>query len=165
MSADKSNRYRISSKFVLLKIGIGIGLLSILISTYQAFQANFVPSDVVISIVLTIVILFGILYFISTGKRVDYDDVKQVLYIVDEKRDCEIQVPVERIQMIQVSSLSGQGRGAYKIVYLDDSQFTQRIWVFTIPFDRSIDTIITDAELKNPNFEKRIWSIGWNEFI
>jgi len=41
--------------------------------------------------------LAGIFYFVSTRKRIDYDDIKQVLYIVDTKSKTETEIPVSQL--------------------------------------------------------------------
>jgi anionic cell wall polymer biosynthesis LytR-Cps2A-Psr (LCP) family protein len=109
------------------------------------------------------VALTAVFYFVSTRKRVDYDDIKQVLYIVDTKKQTEIEVPVEKVDKILYSAIGGRGNNSYVIVYRDIYNQRQKVRLFSIPFDNSVDTIITDAKLKNPDLVTRNWSIGWNE--
>ena len=107
----------------------------------------------------------GIFYFVSTMKRIDYDDIKQTLYIVNTKAQTEIEVPVEKIDKIYLSAFGGRGNSSYVIVYRDFHNQQQKVRLFPIPFDNSIKTIKIDTELKNPNVVIRNWTFGWNEFF
>jgi hypothetical protein len=109
--------------------------------------------------------LTGLLVFVYTRKRIDYDDIKQILYVVDTKRQTEIEIPVEKIDKILYSAIGGRGNKSYVIVYRDFHNHRQKVRLFPIPFDNSIDTIITDTKLQNPNLVTRNWSIGWNELF
>lgn len=104
--------------------------------------------------------LTGIFYFLNTKKRIDYDDVKQTLYIVDTKAQTEIEVPVEKIDKICLSAFSGRGNSSYVIVYRDFQDQQQKVRLFPILFDNSIKTIKTDTKFKNPNVVIRNWAFG-----
>lgn len=107
----------------------------------------------------------GILYFVCTRKRIDYDDINQIVFVVDEKRQTETNIPVEKIDKVLYSSIGGSGNKSYVIIYRDFHNQRQKVRLFPIPFDNSIDTIITDIKLKNPDLVTRNWSIGWNELL
>lgn len=109
------------------------------------------------------VALTAIFYFVNTRKRIDYDDIKLVLYVVDTERQTEIEIPVEKIDKILYSAIGGRGNKSYVIIYRDIYNQKQKVRLFPIPFDNSIETIITDAKLKNPDLVTRNCSIGWNE--
>jgi hypothetical protein len=127
-------------------------------------SANFNEKSIT-GLTLGTIALTAIFYFVSTRKRIDYDDIKQTLYVVDTKKDTEIEVPVENIDKILYSSFGGRGTGSYVIVYRDFHNQQQRVRLFPIPFDNTIDTIKTDAKLKNPDLVTRNWSVGWNELF
>ena len=165
MTADNQNRYRVSTKFTLLKVGLLIGLLSIIINLVREIQRDTFNQKAVIGLTLGTIALAGIFYYILTIKRIDYDDIKQTLYIVDTKAQTEIEVPVENIDKIYLSAFGGRGNYSYVIVYRDFHNQQQKIRLFTIPFDNSIKTIKTDTELKNPNVIIRNWTFGWNELF
>ncbi len=109
--------------------------------------------------------LTAIFYFINTRKRIDYDDIKQTLYIVDTKTQTEIEVPVEKIDKIYLSAFGGRGNSSYVIVYRDFDNQQQKVRLFPILFDNSIKTIKADTEFKNPNVIIRNWTFGWNELF
>jgi hypothetical protein len=94
--------------------------------------------------------LTGIFYFVSTRKRIDYDDVKQALYIVNSKTQTEIEIPVERIDEIYRSAFGIRFNASYVIIYRDAGNQQQKIRLFPIPFDNSINTITADTRLKSP---------------
>jgi len=111
-------------------------------------------------------VLTGILYFVGTRKRIDYDDIKQILYVVDIKKQTEIEISVEKIDEILYSDIGfGSGNYSYVIYYRDVYNQKQKVRLFPIPFDNSIDTIIIDTKLRNPDLVTRKWSIWWNEFF
>lgn len=117
MTADNQNRYRVSTKFTLLKVGLLVGLLSIVINVVREFRSDTFNQKAVIGLTLGTIALGGIFYYISTRKRIDYDDIKQILYIVDTKAQTEIEVPIENIDKIYLSALGVQGFYSYVIVY------------------------------------------------
>jgi hypothetical protein len=165
VTTDNSNRFRISTKFTLVKVFVFIGLFSIVINLIREMRsANFNEKSIT-GLTLGTIALTAIFYFVSTRKRIDYDDIKQTLYVVDTKKDTEIEVPVENIDKILYSSFGGRGTGSYVIVYRDFHNQQQRVRLFPIPFDNTIDTIKTDAKLKNPDLVTRNWSVGWNELF
>jgi hypothetical protein len=129
-------------------------------------QSNSFTQQSIIGLILGALALTGLLYFVSTRKRIDYDDIKQTLYVVDTKRDTEIEIPVENIDKILFSSVGFyRGNHSYMIIYRDFYNQKQKVRLFTIQFDDSIDTIIADTKLKNPNLITRNWSFGLNEFF
>jgi hypothetical protein len=103
---------------------------------------------------------------VITRKRIDYDDIKEILYLVDLKRQTETEIPVEHIDKILYSTIgTAQPFGSYVIIYRDYQNQKQKFRLFPIPFDNSIDIIKTDAKAKNPNLITRNWSIGLNELF
>ena len=165
MTADNQNRYRVSTKFTILKIGILVGLFSIIFNLVRDFRNDTFTSKSIAGLTLGGIAMTGILYFVSTMKRIDYDDIKQTLYIVNTKAQTEIEVPVEKIDKIYLSAFGGRGNSSYVIVYRDFHNQQQKVRLFPIPFDNSIKTIKIDTELKNPNVVIRNWTFGWNEFF
>ena len=162
---NNQNRYRVSTKFTLLKVGLLIVLLSIIINFVREIQSDTFNQKAIIGLTLVTIALTGIFYFISTRKRIDYDDNKQTLYIVDTKTQTEIEVPVENIDEIYLSAFGGTGNSSYVIVYRDFHHQQQKVRLFPIPFDDSIKTIKADTELKNQNVVIRNWTFGWNELF
>ena len=165
MTLDNPNRYRVSTKFTIFKIGILVGLFSIGFNLVKDFRNDTFTSESLTGLTLGGIALTGIIYFISTRKRIDYDDIKQTLYIVDTKKQTETQIPVDKIDKILYSAIGGRGQNSYIIVYHDFHNQKQKLRLFTIPFDNSVDTIISDAKFKNPALLTRKWSFGWNEFF
>jgi hypothetical protein len=163
VTTDNSNRFRISTKFTLVKIFVFIGLFSVVFNLVREICNDTINQKSITGLTLGAVALTAVFYFVSTRKRVDYDDIKQVLYIVDTKKQTEIEVPVEKVDKILYSAIGGRGNNSYVIVYRDIYNQRQKVRLFSIPFDNSVDTIITDAKLKNPDLVTRNWSIGWNE--
>jgi hypothetical protein len=163
VTTDNSNRFRISTKFTLVKIFVFIGLFSVVFNLVREIRNDTINQKSITGLTLGAVALTAVFYFVSTRKRVDYDDIKQVLYIVDTKKQTEIEVPVEKVDKILYSAIGGRGNNSYVIVYRDIYNQRQKVRLFSIPFDNSVDTIITDAKLKNPDLVTRNWSIGWNE--
>ena len=166
MTVDSPNRYRVSTKFIIVKVVACIGLFSIIFNLFRNTSHDTFNQKSIIGLTLGTIAFTGILYFVSTRKRIDYDDIKQTLYVVDTKRQTEIEIPVEKIDKILYSAIGfGRGNYSYVIVYKDFHNQKQKVRLFPIPFDNSIKTIITDTELKNPGLVTRNWSIGWNEFF
>ena len=127
MTADNQNRYRVSTKFTLLKVGLLIGLLSIVINVVREFQSDTFNQKAIIGLTLGTIVLGGIFYYIITRKRIDYDDIKQILYIVDTKAHTEIEVPVEKIDKIYLSAFGGRGNYSYVIMYRDFHNQQQKV--------------------------------------
>jgi hypothetical protein len=142
-----------------------IGLFSIVFSTIREIGNDTFSQKSITGLSLGTIALTGLLVFVYTRKRIDYDDIKQILYVVDTKRQTEIEIPVEKIDKILYSAIGGRGNKSYVIVYRDFHNQRQKVRLFPIPFDNSIDTIITDTKLQNPNLVTRNWSIGWNELF
>ena len=148
-----------------MKIGLLIGLLSIIINLVREVRSDTSNLKAIIGLTLGTIALTGIFYFINTRRRIDYDDIKQTLYIVDTKTQTEIEVPVEKIDKIYLSAFGGRGNSSYVIVYRDFHNQQQKVRLFPILFDNSIKTIKLDTELKNPNVIIRNWTFGWNELF
>lgn len=165
MTADNSNRFRVSTKFTLVKVFLFIGLFSIVFNLVREVRGGTINEKSIIVLTLGTIVLIAIFYFVNTRKRIDYDDIKQTLYVVDTKSQTEIEVPVENIDKILYSSFGGRGIGSYVIVYRDFHNQQKKARLFPIPFDNTIETIKTDAKLKNPDLVTRNWSIGWNELF
>jgi hypothetical protein len=164
MTPDNPNRYRVSSKMTILKIGLFIGLFAVVFNivrelTDNSFSVNIFP------FLFAGIVLAVIYFYINNLKQIDYDDIKQTLYVVDSKAQTEIEVPVEKIDKIYLSAFGGRGNSSYVIVYRDFHNQQQKVRLFPILFDDSIKTIKTDTELKNPNVVIRNWSFGWNEIF
>lgn len=148
----------------MVKIFVFVGLFSIVFNIIRDTRNNSFNQKSIIGLTLGTIALTGLLYFVTTRKRIDYDDVKQTLYVVDRKSQTETEIPVEKIDKILYSAVGfGKGNYSYVIVYRDFHNQTQKVRLFPIFFDNSIETIKTDARLKNPNLITRNWSIGWNE--
>ncbi len=166
MTTDNPNRFRVSTKFTIVKIFVFVGLFAIILNLIKEIQNNSLNQKSITGLSLGTLALTGLLYFVSTRKRIDYDDIKQTLYVVDTKNQTEIEIPVEKIDKILFSSVGfGRGNYSYIIIYRDFHNQKQKVRLFPILFDNSIDTIKTDTKLKNPNLVTRNWSIGWNELF
>ncbi len=166
LTIDNSNRHRISTKFTVIKIVLLFGLFSIAYNLIKDIRNDTCTQNSIAGLTLGTIAVTGLLYFVSTRKRIDYDDIKQTLYVVDTKRHTEIEIPVEKIDKILFSSIGiGKGYYSYVIIYKDFHNQKQKVRLYTIPFDNSIDTIKMDAKLKNPNLVTRNWSVGLNEFF
>jgi hypothetical protein len=166
MKTDNPNRYSVSSKFTLIKIFVIVGFLSIAFNLVREFRNDTLDQKSITGLVLGTVAMAGIFYFVSTRKRIDYDDIKQAVYIVDTKQNNEIEIPVEKIDKILYSSIGfGNGTYSYLIVYKDSLNQQQKVRLFTTASDHSIQTIIADAKLKNPNLVATNWSFGGNELF
>jgi len=162
---DNSNRYRVSTNFLIAKIIIAAFLLITLLHLVNGILNHSVTGTNIASQGLIIIILTLVFYYVSTRKRIDYDEVKQIMYIVDTKNQTETAIPVEKIDKILFSALGGNTSNSYVIVYRDFQNVKQKVRLFTIMFNHSIDTIKTDAALKNPHLVIRNWSVGINELF
>ena len=162
---ENSNRYRVSTNFALLKVFVFVGFFSIVFNLIRDFRNDTFNTKSITGLTLGTIALAGIYYYVSTRKRIDYDDIKQTLYIVDTKTQAEIEVPVESIDKIYLSAFGGRGNSSYVIVYRDFHNQQQNVRLFPILFDNSIKTIKKDTELKNPNVVIRNWTFGWNELF
>ena len=115
---------------------------------------------------MSVIAFLFILRYLNSRNRIDYDDIKQVLYVVNEKENTEVEIPVDRIDKILYSAIGfSQGYRSYIIIYRDLTNQKNKIRLFPIYFDKSIETIKIDAKLKNPNLVTRNWTIGWNELF
>ena len=147
---ESSNRYRVSAKLTMVRVGIFICLFAIIVNIIREFEDNLI-SITIIPFLFAGVMLTAIYYYISNLKRIDYDDIRQTLYIVDTKSQSEIEVPVENIDKILYSSFGGRANPSYVIFYRDFHNQQQKVRLFPILFDNSIATIKTDTEFKNPH--------------
>lgn len=162
MITENLNRYRVSSKMILLKVGIFIGIFTITFNIIRALKEHTL-SLTVLPLVFAGLLLTWIYFYVNNLKQIDYDDIKQTLYIVDTKKQTEIEVPVEKIDKIYLSAFGGRGNSSYVIVYRDFHNQQQKVRLFPILFDNSISIIKTDTELKNPDVVIQNWTFGWNE--
>ena len=165
MTNYNSNRYRVSTKFTILKVFVFVGFISIVLNLVRDFRNDTFNTKSITGLTLSTIALVGIYYYVSTRKQIEYDNIKQTLYIVDTKTQTEIEVPVENIDKIYLSAFGGRGNSSYVIVYRDFHSKQQKVRLFPILFDNSIKTIKTDAELKNPNVVIRNWTFGLNELF
>ena len=164
MRTESPNRFRISTKFTIVKIFVIVGILSIVFNLIRDIRNETFTEKSIAILILGTIALTGILYFVSTRKRIDYDDIKQILYVVDVKKRTEIEISVDKIDKILYSSIGlGSGNYSYIIMYRDFHNQELKVRLFPIPFDNSIDTIIIDTKLRNPDLVTRNW--GWNEFF
>jgi hypothetical protein len=163
---ESPNRFRISTKFTIVKIFVFVGIFSIFFNVIRDIRNETFTEKSIAVLTLGTLVLTGILYFVGTRKRIDYDDIKQILYVVDIKKQTEIEISVEKIDEILYSDIGfGSGNYSYVIYYRDVYNQKQKVRLFPIPFDNSIDTIIIDTKLRNPDLVTRKWSIWWNEFF
>ena len=63
---NNQNRYRVSTKFTLLKVGLLIVLLSIIINFVREIRSETFNQKAIISLALGVIALIGFFYFIST---------------------------------------------------------------------------------------------------
>ena len=63
---NNQNRYRVSTKFTLLKVGLLIVLLSIIINFVREIRSDTFNQKALIGLTLGAIALTGIFYFIST---------------------------------------------------------------------------------------------------
>lgn len=165
MITDNTNRYRVSTKFIFAKIFVFIGFFSVVFNLIKDIHSDTFTQTSITKLTLATIGLIGVFYFVITRKRIDYDDIKQILYVVDLKKQTEIEIPVEHIDKILYSAIGARPFGSYVIIYRDFQNQKQKLRLFPILFDNSIDTIKTDAKVKNPNLVTRNWSVGWNELF
>lgn len=159
------NRYRISSKFILAKIIIALGLCLLIYSWSSDFYNQVLSQKTAVHFLGTLLLL-GIFIFLSTAKRIEYDNVECKLYVFHFRGQLVDEIPVEKIDKILYSAI-GLGRGLYSyvFVYKDIHGQRKKARLFPIPFSNYIDTIITDTKLRNPNVVTRNWSLGINELF
>jgi len=120
---------------------------------------NTLTAPILVAATIAIIIFSLLLFYLNTRKVVEYDDVKQVLYILSSKDILEFEVPVEKINEIVLSTIGFDRLGySYVIIFNDFQNQKQKIRFFTIPFHRDIDTLIADTKYKNPNLIARPWS-------
>ena len=165
MTTDDLNRYRISTNFTFLKVIIVVLFLFLVFNLVSDIRKDAVSPKSVFGRSFILLALAGIFNFLRTRKRVDYDDVKQMIYLVDTKAQTEIEIPVEKVDKIYVSAFSAQGHSSYIIVYRDIHNQQHNLRLFPILFDDSINTIKAEARYKNPDVVIRGWTLGWNELF
>lgn len=165
MTTSSTNRHRISANFLLVKVFVFIGLFSVVFNLIRGIRSDTFTQTSITELTLAAVALIGLFYYVATRKRIDYDDRKQILYLIDKKMQTEVEIPVEHIDKILYSAIGAQPFGSYVIIYRDFQNQKQKLRLFPILFDNSINTIKKDAKAKNPNLVTRNWSIGWNELL
>lgn len=134
----------------ILKIGLLIGLFAIVFNIVRELKDNSLSLNI-LPFLFAGIVLTVIYFYINNLKQIEYDDIKQTVYIVDNKAQTEIEVPVNKIDKIYLSAFGGRGNSSYVIVFRDFHNHQQKVRLFPILFDNSIQTIKTDAKLKNPN--------------
>jgi hypothetical protein len=164
-NADDTHRYRISSKFILPKIFICIGLF-VFTYSWSTDIYNQIFGEKSIAHLFGTGFLGVILYYLSKVKIVDYDSIKCIIYVFDPKGKFESEIPVERITRILFSAVGlGRGSHSYNIFYHDSDGQEKKVRLFPIYGNNDIDTIISDTKLRNPEVVTRTWSFGVNEFL
>jgi len=163
--SENPNLYRVSSKFIIAKIAIGIGLFA-LIYSWGSDIYNQTFTQKTAAHVLGTLMLTGLFYFLTKTKTIKYDDIKCRLYVFNSKGQFEVEIPVEKIDKILFSAV-GLGRGfySYVLVYRDFQNQGKKVRLFPIPLKNDVDIIIADTKLRNPNLITRNWSFGINEFF
>jgi hypothetical protein len=164
---DNENRYRISTKFTSVKVFVWIGISSMLIWLGVLITRHSLVQGEVIPMVMGMAVCAGLLYFVATRKRIDYDDIRQELYIVDEKMGTEEVVRVAEIHKISLSGFGFDGPTgrSWNIAYTDGQGEWRKFRLYPIPLSNDIETLIIDAKLANPELVVRRWTFGWNEFF
>lgn len=162
---DNFNRFRISTNFIFAKIVCALFILLISFQLVNDILTHSIDLSKFAGFSIIIAILSFIFYFLSTRKRIDYDDVNQILYVVDTRNQTETVIPVEKIDKILFSAVGVKGNNSYVIVYRDSHNAQQKIRLFPIMFDNSINGLQTDAQLKNPHLVIRNWTFGLNELF
>ena len=142
-----------------------MGLFSVVFNLLKEIRGHTFTQTSITGLTLAAIGLTAIFYYVVTRRRIDYDDIKEIIYLVDTKRQIEVKIPVEHIDKILYSAIGARPFGSYVIIYRDFENQKQKIRLFPILFDNSIETIKTDARVKNPNLVTRNWSIGWNELF
>lgn len=155
------NRFRISSNFFITILALGIAILSFAMILIKDIANNRLDYFTLIGFGFTVLTCALILYYLKRIKRIDYDDIKHIIYIVDERNQTEVEVPVERIDKIQYSSIGVSSDSSFVIFYRDIHGRQQKFRLFPILFDNSIKTIIIDTKIKNPEVVVREWSFFW----
>ena len=118
VTADNPNRYRVSTKFTTVKVFVFVGLFSIVFNVVRDIRNDTITSNSITGLTLGTLVLAGIFYFIRTRKQIDYDDVKQVLHVVDKQKITGFEIPVENIDKIMYSAIGfWRGYYSYIIVY------------------------------------------------
>ena len=78
----------------MVKVFVFVGLFSIIFNIIRDIRNDTTTSNSIIGLTLGILGLTGILYFIRTRKQIDYDDIKQVLYVVNKQKMTEFEIQV-----------------------------------------------------------------------
>jgi len=166
MTLDNSNRYRVSTRFTIAKIIVCLALLLIIANLINDTLNGSITGKSSLPLAFGILVLGGILYYVCTRDILEYDDVKKVVYVLNNRRQNEKEIPVEKIEKILYSAVGfGRGSHSYIIVYTDLDNQKHKTRLFPIPFKNDINTIITDTKLKNPALVARNWTFGWNELF
>jgi len=163
---DNPNRYRVSTRFTIVKVFVYFGLFAIIFNLIKDINNDTFSPKLLVVLGFGILLLIGVHYFVRTRKIIEYDDIKHILYVYDPKGKVKTEISVERIDKILYSAVGlGRGSHSYVIIYRDFLNQKQKVRLFPIPFNNDIETIITDTKLKNPDLVTKNWSIGWNEFF
>ncbi len=156
---NNPNRYRISSKFTIVKIAICIAFLGMALNLASNIYNNTYTQNNAAGFIFGCLFFSGLLYYLKTRKIIEYDDVKHILYVLDSKRQFYTEIPVERIDKISLSGISNLYK-SYTINYRDSLDQAQTICLYPVLFRKDIDTLIADAKYKNPDMVVRKWFVG-----
>jgi len=158
-----NGRKRISSSFILTKIGIGIGTFASCYNVIYHF-INDKIDEVTFLFSFIIIALIFIYFFINRQIQVDYNYLTETIYIIDKKQLTEIAVPIKRVIGIHYSQFWLGNNHSYMIHYLDDYHTEHIIRLHPKLFDNTIHQIISDARATNPELPVTLWSFGWTIF-
>jgi len=166
MTLDNSNRHRVSTSFTIIKIFIFLALLLVIANLINDILNKSITWKSFMPLAFGVLVLGGILYYASTRDIFEYDDVKNIVYVLNYRRQNEKEIPVEKIEKILYSAVGfGRGSHSYLIVYRDSHNLKHKIRLFPIPFKNDINTIIADTKLRNPDLVTRNWTFGVNELF
>lgn len=102
---ENPNRYRVSTDFTIVKVFVCIGLFSVIFNLIRDLCNNALTSDSIIRLTFFTLVFGGIFYLFHTRKQIDYDDIKQALYVVDKTNMTELEIPVDQIDKILYSGV------------------------------------------------------------
>jgi hypothetical protein len=92
---------------------------------------------------------------VKSRNIIEYDDIQQILYVVDYKGKLQIEIPIENIDKILYSNLGlnfeTNFTHSYIIVYSDQNGEKKKILLFPISFQNDVKALIIDTKIKNPN--------------
>ncbi len=157
MMTEEVHRYRVSTNFTLIKVLLVIGILSTSVSFWRSHNITFSSETVLPLIILVIlIVVFGLIH-LKTQTRVEYNDVLQCLYIVNLTSHNEERIPIENIKKIHAVKNPGNLIAYYKIDYISVYGENQKLVLWTIPYDDSIETIVRDAKHRNPELIENLY--------